>query len=36
MRYALTIQAGDSWQSINTLIIEDGLDIEIGDGDECD
>lgn len=23
MRYALTIQADDSWESINTLIIED-------------
>lgn len=25
MRYALTIQADDSWDAINTLIIEDGL-----------
>ena len=25
MRYALTIQAGSWWNSINTLIIEDGL-----------
>ena len=26
MRYALTIMDGEEWESVNTLIIEDGLD----------